>query len=1466
MTSTQLHTLNWSAMIALISTACFAGPASAEPPFRALPRPIHYETPLLPAKAPKAVIVYGKNAPWTRQAAREVQKQLKAWGVELEITDDMTVTSEETWLLAEAYSRTPLIVLGNARDNRLLHAVGTRFLAYSNRTWPGGDRFVLRTIFEPFRADVNFIAIEASTPKGLRAAVARFGKLLSTVQKDAQATLPHTILAEGVKDKWAEIHGNNWGPPPSYADLSKSVTQIALVTQNKPFPGWRDGVAAAICMGGFFSEKDPQKAPPREAMKAVAADLMNRCRSVGGRTHQPGNHYGGMNIILALRYVMQSGVLSPEEFNEFESYLALSGAHPNEYFYNHIGNGDERMNAEGGRHFCACLLITCHTLDYVKNHCSMDAATLLEIDRRSEGLRKVLGYYNDSFRDNGDTTELGESTLMIFYSLLHQGQPQVVKNGKLKLMADMYALSTDNIRGFWGGVPGCYAGLDSYICAYPGGAWGGWHGRGLLAAAAWYYDDPQYRWYVQQLGSGAGMWGSVATGMLLMHYDSAGAISKPTRYDGVASLPLDKRLYTYLSRPVQDRAWNSHELRMPPFEKGADRVAFRDGMSSNDAYMFLATTWLSKWLPFQNNTIARYTDLGDLWLFHNTKHHTTWGRNAFCVSNGKPYVPAGGCTMEALANLGPFSIVASKEIDTGGADCTRTIVHLKGHYFVVLDTAEARQDGPFNLVCRWRTGNQAAIEQGVWTVQSPQGNTFHIQNTQSLKQTNEQWEWDGSAKPQVLSQFKSVTLTKGQRETIQNLLYVSGPKRRDEFTTRQVGPQAQVVAGTCDGRPHQALIGTGGNMPLSQFQSDAVVYVLTDNKLHLAGVTLLEAKTAKGMTPIFQSPSPVNLLLDCVTGIAQIDVPAQQAIKVRTGVEAADKDLQQGKSQLQLAQNGELPLTTEALSALWESAPAPKADVVREPSAKTDNPLLDISPCDKPLVMPWRRIPSLKLTSVPEVTSSVGLDWLAKSNFYLYSLPNNAPTWNSKKVELTLTLEERQDLSHVRLVSIMDFGFRGRPIYGKDDLTFSVVLSDDGFQKDLRTIDHPEVVYEETGLEAIHHWDVGRLPTFRIAINQPARQVRIKIEALNPKKPYVALTQVEVYAADLAAAGLRTKAFAADINGDGANELVVGTSNKEVAAYDAAGKQLWSRSVPGEIFTMQCADMDEDGKSEILVFTLMEQLHCFDGLGKSQYVGDLYQAQVRNLGKEQVEGASAGAGVLAMAAWGPDDPKRKEVILWAGYTYVVKADGSSYGLGKDYSGMGQDISASTRLVGIYPGEPEVLASVGRSITLWSKRRSKNGLYIQLASTPTVGEFGSQMVHKFGWAQTLNLPAYKGLLAANEGGINWCPVESFLPGSKVQGWGFSTAGVPVVAAAAFDVDDDSVPEVFLARQDGFVNVLSLADGKMIAILNAGEPILSVAGLKDRGGKPIIMVATAFGLQLYGADFKKLGQLTSPAVAC
>jgi hypothetical protein len=191
---------------------------------------------------------------------------------------------------------------------------------------------------------------------------------------------------------------------------------------------------------------------------------------------------------------------------------------------------------------------------------------------------------------------------------------------------------------------------------------------------------------------------------------------------------------------------------------------------------------------------------------------------------------------------------------------------------------------------------------------------------------------------------------------------------------------------------------------------------------------------------------------------------------------------------------------------------------------------------------------------------------------------------------------------------------------------------------------------------------------------------------------------------------------------------------------------------------------------------------------------------------------------------------------------------------------------AARLANLWPDEPEVLATVGASITLFSPRRDADGNYVRLANKPPIGRSGAWLMHSFGWAQQVDLPGYRGLLAANEGGVNWCPLDYLISDAQTGGWGFDTGGVPIVAALAEDLNRDGLPEVCLAREDGFVNVLSLATGAPVARLNTGEPILGMAvlGTGPESSPRRLAIGTRFAVHVYGPGFARASRTPAPAI--
>jgi hypothetical protein len=1444
-----------------ISLAFACGHALAQvvdnPGFKALPRPINYATPLAPAGGTKAVIVYGKNSPWTQAAATAVQKAIEDWsGVKLDLADDRTVTSEETYLLNDAYRKTPLIVLGNVQDNRVMLALGTRYLLRTNRTWPGGDRFIIRSIFEPFVADVNYVTLEASNQAGMDAAAARFATWIKGFPMYGSATLPPCLhYHASLKDKWEEA-GFDWKAPPEWSHaINKSITELTHTFKGKPSlagtAAWNDHVTFDLWwwMQGGVQEASDIRMNDGD-LRAHAAMTLLGCRAQGGRTHGNFDHYGALASFMGIRAAIQAGVLSPEELNEFESCMVLSTAMPLDYVYNQIGD----PNGGGNRHYSACLLSTAVAVDYVLNHCKMDDKTRSEMRRRHDNVRKSAAPCVRTFMDGDDSDCLGEDVLMQANTLLHEGFMDYVRNGNLRRSADLYTLSVDNMPGKWG-AGGQYIGLYGFT-SNPGAMLSSFWGGGLVEEAALYYDDPQIRWLAKNWTDVPGSRGG---GYYYWGQDRVGPMTRPvvpTTYDGVKALPYDERLYNILLDPAARR---EEPLRLPPesLDKGVFRVAFRDDFDTQAAYLGLTGSSNPRLVKAsQNNMIARFTDLAEVWLYTNVNDSSGWVRNVVSISNGKSYVPRTACSLDALANLGEVTASATREPGVAGADWTRNIVHWRGHYFVVIDRMEALADpasqgsaeaSDFSCVCRWRSPQLASLKDGLWTAVAPSGSKMRIQNAEPVFQTSEFWEIDGAARPYVLQQYKHAKLAKGQAQTFQNLLYVWGKDRPDEFEARRVNPQAMMVKGRTAAGDHLALIGVRGEIPLDGFETDAAIYDVAGNTLHLIGATALKARIGTEMREIFWSQKPVNVLVDCETGKGEIEVRGDAPVQVKTGETWVAR--KPGREAMTFAQAGVLPKSAGLVEAMWGRSKAVEANTSGETAGLPD--AFEAKPTDKPLQRPLKRLTNADITCTPRP----------------HYQRNNRRMWKSTDgVEITLTLPEAQTIGCLRLVGVNKeppeivgrgplpaewIGTTG-PIDEPGDMKFSLVLSDDGFKNDLRKIDEPKVTTEFTSDPPADHTSMQHFLTWRIEVGQKARQVKLLPRATDKERAKLDLRDIQVYGAQWVDE-LAAKVCLGDLRGDGSNELVVGTSQRQLAAYDADGRQMWIKDYPGDILKLDTADMNGDGKAEAVAYLTTETLHQVKADGTEGPTGDVLQGE-----RDHNNGCWGVAGAFAMAIWAPDGQKKKEALLFTEWSYGVEADGSVRQRGR----VGLPLGAG-RLVNMYPNEPEVLVEVGgRDVDLWSARRDKNGLYTRLGSKPQVaGPDGGELA----WVQQVDVAGVKGFLAAAHNGVNFYPLATFQPNNHEKGWEFSSGGVPAVAALLADIKGEGVPQVFMARLDGFVNVLKLADGSVQGVLNTGEPILGLAALKGKDGKPRLAVGTKFGVHLFGGDLKEIGNHKLPAPA-
>jgi len=478
-------------------------------------------------------------------------------------------------------------------------------------------------------------------------------------------------------------------------------------------------------------------------------------------------------------------------------------------------------------------------------------------------------------------------------------------------------------------------------------------------------------------------------------------------------------------------------------------------------------------------------------------------------------------------------------------------------------------------------------------------------------------------------------------------------------------------------------------------------------------------------------------------------------------------------------------------------------------------------------------------------------------------VPHNGVSWKSEPAPLELTLDFGvvQDIGVVRLLGTTEPSFIRRYSWYEGDLTVTAVCSDDNFEKDIRPIKSAAVFKDYMFPRAQYSW-TGRVPELVLPIESRARYVRLSITSRTGEIP---LQKLEVES-QKRQEDLESELLAADLNGDGVDELLVKTLRNEVTAVSADGKKLWSHSFPAEISTWNALDVDSSGRHQVVVYTAEDACYAFDATGKQLWRVDLWELSKRGATSGQLTGAPAPkiTGerlpdmvwqrqysqylMYSLAAWKPDEKGRKEIVGWCktpNYGLTIKPDLT---VATDVRLASEQFALpDTKLLG-----REVLLLVGTSLTI-KDTNDHNLLVRQMmgrssANDDTPAFFGGAVV---------NDATLKGYLAINASSIEWAPVEA--GGKFGPGWGeFST--VPITAYLVQDLDGDGVTDLALGYLDGFIRIYRISDGALVRKVCVGSPITGLAKL----GKHLV-VAARRGVRLYNAALQEQGSLNIRAVS-
>jgi len=680
------------------------------------------------------------------------------------------------------------------------------------------------------------------------------------------------------------------------------------------------------------------------------------------------------------------------------------------------------------------------------------------------------------------------------------------------------------------------------------------------------------------------------------------------RFFGVTKLPVEPLYFQAFDGPQHIE-----------YAKAFDKIVFRHSLDPEDDYLLLDGLSNGGHLHYDGNAVVRYTSKGRIWLadadymkvsqkFHNSVLVFKDGRGSLIP----PYME-----FEEATWLPPFGYSRSVARDYSGTDWTRHILELRGRHFLVMDEVQAREAGNYSFRCLWRTVGNVSLEptEKRFTVEQ-EGPIMELRSAPGwaaptrlvLKEEPMIWgTWDrypyhgDSPNVKVLQERASAVLSPGERYVFFNLFGTEGPypqlSRLAEGLARIEGDVA-------------ALVGTGQELAagLPELETDAAFAYVSPGKLFLASASNLSV----GENQILDAPAPVSLLLDLDSGATTMS--ASQEMEMRLGGKWFR--VQPG---VQAVSSSDLAPLRPLLQAIGKSPAQARAEKVYEPVKERLRDRL-VGRLAWELELPDRRRPYClclhRSSSGEKPTLFVGT-----VEGSVFRIDDNGISW------------EFETRGRVNGLAVADVNDDGSPevIVGSADQ--SVYLLDPSGKE----IWHRELPYylHQPTVESVMAVDVG-LPRGQAVL---AGTNACHVHALSPDDGHE-LWRFEVIHGvnDLAAADMNGDGVdeilavtewwtwhcidakgnglwrhwavrphytpganvveAADVNGDGMPEMLVGAIDTCVYAFDSSGARLWEFFTGEEISVLQCLDLDGDQVADIVAGSLNGYLYALNGQGQ----------------------------------------------------------------------------------------------------------------------------------------------------------------------------------------------------------------------------------------------------------------------------
>ncbi|MFO7947439.1 MAG: hypothetical protein R6V19_11580 [Armatimonadota bacterium] len=1320
------------------------------------------------------------------QIARAVRKVAEAIGHDTEIIDEKSVLGLDEDVAPELQNR-HLVLVGNAYNNRAIFRLYIRELALCDEDYPGTGGWIIRTVCDPWAAGHNAVIVGASDNQGLQKAADEFENALSV--GDGTVTLPWAWRFESGVDADGRSRYSSRGY--DWDEYRETITYVDQPV--KQFPA--DVIGQSINAGQRYYQTGGENELRRFRM------AIEELQKLGDRLYESRRvEFSLKDFIIAWERMEVDPSFSETERSEIASFFYDLGCLWESRYWsspsmsrrvedlrpitNHPSNGTLGFMRLGL---------------YLLRRCEMSAEVRENAEKWVSSADAVFNAQEQSFKPGCDANGYQWWTLkhMLKYATWRPDY-DVFYNGNVRLMTDLLLSAADNMGNAAG-----YGDVGSNLTGFST------HSQYICKLAARHYGDGCARWIAEYLGgrfSGSEM--------------PVEAL-KPVDSTGVTKIPWSRAYY-------DDLAKRGGKYQRVPWQRTFDKIAFRAGFDPKEPYLLLDGIGGMGHGHDDCNAITRVTADEKIWLIDDAYAlKTMYDHNGVSVArNGLSPSEAYAAELHAFADLLSSGMTRS-ESPANGLMWNRNIFWIKDGYFVIVDDLECKEAGDYQTNCTWRCATEGTLDGDTYRAMNL-GDTMTI-SSDGTGRAKVAWErHPGEAPAHVLREVVSGDMQPGDTFTYANLL--AWPEADSE------APQIVKVAEDTwrvDGDQDWGIVAAGPQTPES-IQSDAQMMTVTSGAVCLVNATEC---TILG-SPVLRASAPVTVELNRDgRGLVISDTEASVSLRMGENLTIAGKpastrmtgeltvvDLTPGRHMLASSDStvaGILDgLKREASS--WEAVDREVAEAGEDvpTRGRTMWTYTGVQNVVAHEVTDITADPACKPGRSSPVDQLVDGDWSVSHVSGIWS-PGQTPV-------VTIDLGERKSLDRVTI-----YTWEGMSSHRLDgvDMAVSNTINEDDFQT--VPVEFPIVGRAERDISRIRQAE---------NLDTHARYVKLTFKpASDEDGAYIAEVILHPSPGESSTQAPINDFATWDIDGDGADEVLVAGADGKVHCLGPDGTTTWQFEAPEAFNAVWAGEID--GETVLLAGCDDNHLYRLDAEGREIWKQVTYDYRPRRYETGKVK------KILVERLIPDGDP----IILAGADNWELSAftlDGQElwhcwyYSHSTTFLTTG-DINGD--------GVREIFQGTSFADTNWFDAKGEEShfqrCYIGPAEdgvTADMDDDGKDEMIAVGQKGVAAMTVHR-----NEGADGW--------DDRIE-WRIDT-GCPQTCIAVAGVDGDGVDDIVTAGKNGFIRAVGRG-GETHWVKNAGNSIndLLVADIGADGGASILAASDNGTVQVWSMDGRLLERIS------